>query len=60
MLLPQGGREELKGNEVEEAVEAAIDAGYRHVDTAAIYSTEEQVGPIIVRARLVPCSINIS
>ncbi|KOB64387.1 Aldo-keto reductase, partial [Operophtera brumata] len=38
-----GGREELKGNEVEEAVEAAIDAGYRHVDTAAIYSTEEQL-----------------
>lgn len=33
-----------KGDEVQKAVEWAIDAGYRHVDTARIYDTEEQVG----------------
>ncbi|CAH0404282.1 unnamed protein product [Chilo suppressalis] len=39
-----GGRVQLKGNEIEKAVEWAIDAGYRHIDTAAIYNTESQVG----------------
>lgn len=34
----QGPEEEVRG-----AVEAAIDAGYRLIDTANIYITEEQV-----------------
>lgn len=38
---------ELKGDEVQKSVEWAIDAGYRHIDTAAIYSTEDQVGRAI-------------
>ncbi|CAG9573824.1 unnamed protein product [Danaus chrysippus] len=37
-LVPMGPKEEVHG-----AVEAAIDAGYRLIDTASIYITEEQV-----------------
>lgn len=32
------------------AVESALDAGYRHVDTAQVYGTEAQVGEAIDRA----------
>ncbi|KAJ0170125.1 hypothetical protein K1T71_014053 [Dendrolimus kikuchii] len=39
-----GGRVKPKGDEVEMAVKWAIDAGYRHIDTAYIYDTEAQVG----------------
>ncbi|KAI8441710.1 hypothetical protein MSG28_015242 [Choristoneura fumiferana] len=43
----QGGRVEPTGHEVEDAVIWAIDAGYRHIDTAHIYDTETQVGRAI-------------
>lgn len=33
-----------KPNEVEQAVEIALRAGYRHIDAAAIYNNEEEVG----------------
>ncbi|XP_077299611.1 aldo-keto reductase AKR2E4-like isoform X2 [Arctopsyche grandis] len=34
----------VKGNEVQLAVEVAIDAGYRLIDTAQLYKSEDQVG----------------
>lgn len=44
-----------------QAVKAAIEAGYRHIDTAAFYGCEEQVGRGIAasdvdRADLVVCT----
>ncbi|XP_050558745.1 aldo-keto reductase AKR2E4-like [Spodoptera frugiperda] len=38
------GRVEPTADEVERAVSWAIDAGYRHIDTAFIYKVEDQVG----------------
>jgi len=45
--IPQLGLGVFKseaGREVESAVAAALDRGYRHIDTAAIYKNEEGVG----------------
>ena len=35
------------GNEVQQAISCALDAGYRHVDTASFYGNEEGVGNAI-------------
>ncbi|QYK65687.1 aldo/keto reductase [Paenibacillus sp. S02] len=41
------GTYKAEGNEVYEAVKTAIEVGYRHIDTAAIYGNEELVGRAI-------------
>ena len=38
------GTWKAKGEEVKNAVKAAIQSGYRHIDTAAIYGNEEAIG----------------
>ncbi|MBT6116851.1 MAG: aldo/keto reductase, partial [Rhodospirillaceae bacterium] len=38
------GTWDLRGNEGERTVAAALDMGYRHVDTAQAYDNEEAVG----------------
>jgi len=48
--IPQLGLGVFKvqdGDDVEAAIAAALDAGYRHIDTAAIYRNEEGVGRAI-------------
>lgn len=41
------GTYSLKGDEGTDTVEAAIDAGYRHIDTARLYENEAAVGEAI-------------
>lgn len=38
------GTWQASGSEAYDAVRAALDAGYRHIDTATMYGNEEQVG----------------
>ncbi len=40
------------GREVENAVAAALDVGYRHIDTAAIYENEVGVGRAVAASRI--------
>jgi diketogulonate reductase-like aldo/keto reductase len=40
------------GRETEQAVEWALEAGYRHIDTAALYRNEESVGAAVGRSGL--------
>lgn len=47
------GTWDLRGEDAVRCVEAALDAGYRHIDTAAMYGNEAQVGEAI-RAHAVP------
>ena len=37
----------LRGSEARRAVSAALDAGYRHIDTAAMYGNEAEIGEAI-------------
>ncbi len=39
----------VPGDEAEEAVTAALDIGYRHIDTAAIYQNEQAVGAAVAK-----------
>lgn len=41
------GTYQAKGDEVYEAVKVALEAGYRSIDTAAVYGNEEEVGRAI-------------
>jgi diketogulonate reductase-like aldo/keto reductase len=49
-LLGLGTWQLKKGKECEEAVLAALRLGYRHIDTAAIYSNEESVGSALEKS----------
>lgn len=41
------GTARMKGDECRDTVEAALDLGYRHIDTAQMYDNEEAVGDAI-------------
>ena len=51
-LLGLGVWQMAEGRETEQAVEWALDAGYRHVDTAAMYRNERSVGAALARSGL--------
>ncbi len=44
------GTWQLKGAEAQQACEAALEAGYRHLDTATIYGNEREVGAALKAA----------
>lgn len=46
------GTWQMKGKECTEAVKSALELGYRHIDTAAIYKNEEEVGKAIQNANV--------
>ena len=46
------GTYSLKGDEGVETIEAAIDAGYRHLDTARLYENEEAVGEAVAASNV--------
>lgn len=47
------GTAPLKGDEAYQAVLTALEVGYRHIDTAAIYMNEEEVGQAIKDSGLI-------
>ena len=51
-VLGLGVWQMAEGRETEQAVEWALDAGYRHIDTATIYGNERSVGAAIARSGL--------
>ena len=46
------GTWQSKKNEAYEAVKSALKAGYRHIDTAAIYGNEVEVGKAIIDSKI--------
>lgn len=36
-------------NELEQALEKALEVGYRHIDTAALYNNEHVIGKVLQR-----------
>lgn len=44
--------QQSKPQEVEKAVEVALKAGYRHIDAAAVYANEHEVGNAIVKSQI--------
>jgi diketogulonate reductase-like aldo/keto reductase len=51
-LLGLGVWQMAEGRETEQAVEWALEAGYRHVDTASLYRNERSVGAALGRSTL--------
>jgi diketogulonate reductase-like aldo/keto reductase len=51
-LFGLGVYQARQGSECEQAVLSALEAGYRHIDTAAIYRNEESVGAAIKKSKV--------
>ena len=54
------GTWQLAGTECERAVRAALDIGYRHIDTAEMYGNEAEIGRALAASRLPRSAIFIT
>ena len=46
------GTWDLRGSECENAIQVALDVGYRHIDTAQMYENEKEVGNAISDSKI--------
>jgi len=46
------GTWDLRGSDCEKALESALDAGYRHIDTAEMYANEDAIGNVLRRTSI--------
>lgn len=51
---------QIKPQDTAEAVAAALDAGYRHIDTAQMYGNEKQVGDAIAASDVDPADVFVT
>jgi 2,5-diketo-D-gluconate reductase B len=54
------GTYRMQGDVCREAVESALELGYRHIDTAAMYGNEEAVGAAIAAASVPRASLHVT
>jgi diketogulonate reductase-like aldo/keto reductase len=46
------GTWKAKGNDVGKSCQWAIEAGYRHIDTASLYANEEEIGEFLAKSEV--------
>ena len=46
------GTWDLRGNQCENAIQVALDVGYRHIDTAQMYENEKEIGYAITYSKI--------
>lgn len=51
---------QIKPEDTADAVSAALDAGYRHIDTAEMYGNEKQVGDAIAASGIDPAEVFVT
>ena len=51
------GTWDLRGRECENAIQVALDVGYRHIDTAQMYENEKEIGNAITNSNTDACAL---
>src|SRR3954462_4917988 len=44
------GSDHVSADEIADAVEGALQVGYRHIDCASVYGNEHRIGPVLRKA----------
>ena len=47
------GTWDLRGSQCENAIQVALDVGYRHIDTAQMYENEKDIGNAINNSKII-------
>lgn len=48
-IKPQSHHTQSSDEEIETAIDVALSAGYRHIDTAPVYGNEKAIGRVLKR-----------